>query len=234
MLIVFSCAAFSSNSSVAITQDRSISLFNVQDLNDWYLRANNAKAAKRSKWVIGRCTIDEKDATKLSYTQLSPENPAPGQLINLAGGIDLISRRTFVDCLVEVEFMIPKGSNSGIYLMGQYEVQIIDSFGKEKLIPGDMGGIYKTAAPRVNACKKPGEWQKFVIDFRAPRFENGKKVSNARFVKVVFNDQVIHENVEPLGPTGTELQPGEISEGPIMIQGDHGPIAIRAFRVTPK
>ena len=77
--------------------------------------------------------------------------------------------------------MIPKGSNSGIYLMGEYEVQIYDTYGKKDLKPGDMGGIYTYAAPKVNACKKPGEWQKFVIDFVAPKFEADKKIANECF-----------------------------------------------------
>ena len=59
-----------------------------------------------------------------------------------------------------------------------------------------MGGIYTFAAPKVFADKKPGEWQKFVIDFQAPKFEGDKKVSNAKFLKVTFNGEVIHENVE--------------------------------------
>jgi len=129
--------------------------------------------------------------------------------------------------------MIPKGSNSGIYLMGEYEVQVLDSYGKDKVGPGDMGGIYGNAAPKVNACKKPGEWQTFVIDFQAPRFDKDKKTANAKFLRVVLNEQVIHENVEVKGPTGGALGK-EVAEGPLMIQGDHGPIAIRSVKVTPK
>src|SRR5439155_7007 len=112
------------------------------------------------------------------------------------GGTDISTEQKFGDCMIEVEFMIPKGSNSGVYVMGEYEVQILDSFGKpdDKLGPGDMGGIYSNAAPKVNACKKPGEWQKFVIEFVAPKFEGDKKTANAKFIKVTLNDKVIHEN----------------------------------------
>ena len=129
--------------------------------------------------------------------------------------------------------MVPKGSNSGIYVMGEYEVQVLDSYGKEKVGPGDMGGIYNTAAPKVNASKKPGEWQKFVIEFQAPKFEDGKKVANAKFVKVTLNDQVIHENVEATAPTPSCLTGKESPTGPIMLQGDHGPVAYRNFVVKP-
>jgi hypothetical protein len=131
--------------------------------------------------------------------------------------------------------MVPKGSNSGIYFMGEYEVQVFDSYGKKDkdLKYGDMGGIYDHAAPRVNASKAPGEWQKFVIEFQAPKFENGKKVANARFLKVTLNDQVIHENVELKRPTTSSLTGKERPTGPLMLQGDHGPVAYRHLVIKP-
>jgi hypothetical protein len=216
-----------------------IALFNGKDLSGWKLRGDPDKAKEKSKWVVGRCTVDEKNPSKLVVTPIPPEadgGPAPRLLINAASSVDLISEQKFGDCTVEVEFMIPKGSNSGIYLMGQYEVQIYDTFGKKTLGPGDMGGIYTIAAPKVNVCKAPGEWQTFVIDFQAPRFENGKKVQNAKFLKVVFNGEVIHENVDVNKiHTGSGLNPNqEAAEGPLMIQGDHGPIALKTVRVTPR
>ena len=120
--------------------------------------------------------------------------------------------------------------------MGEYEVQILDSFGKpdDQLKPGDMGGIYTFAAPKKNATKKPGEWQKFVIEFQAPKFEGDKKVANAKFVKVTLNDQVIHENVECTNVTPGGLTGKEMPEGPLMFQGDHGQAAFRNIKVTKK
>jgi hypothetical protein len=120
--------------------------------------------------------------------------------------------------------------------MGEYEVQILDSFGKpdDKLGPGDMGGIYHTAAPKKNACKKPGEWQKFVIDFQAPKFEGEKKTANGKFIKVTLNDVVIHENVEVKESTGGGLTGKEHPTGPLMFQGDHGPVAFRNIKITPR
>ena len=130
--------------------------------------------------------------------------------------------------------MVPKGSNSGIYLMGRYEIQILDSFGRQKLGMGDMGAIYGVAIPTLNACKKPGEWQKYVIDFQAPRFDGKKKTGNAKFLKVELNGQVIHDNIEVTkGATGGALG-GEVPMGPLMFQGDHGPVAFRNIRITPK
>ncbi|MBY0231411.1 MAG: DUF1080 domain-containing protein [Gemmataceae bacterium] len=160
-----------------------------------------------------------------------------GELVNPSSkkpGVDLYTEKKFADCLLEIEVVVSKGSNSGIYLMGEYEVQVFDSWGKEKPGTGDMGGLYATAAPKVNACKKPGEWQKFVIDFRAPRFKDGKKTENAKFVKVTLNGKVIHEDVEVKGPTPACLTGKEHAEGPLMLQGDHGPVAFRNIRLTPR
>jgi hypothetical protein len=130
--------------------------------------------------------------------------------------------------------MVPKGSNSGIYLMGRYEVQILDSFGRDKLTYQDMGAIYSVAVPKVNACKKPGEWQKFVIDFQAPRFDGKLKVANAKFLKVELNDKVIHENVAVTKGATPGALGGEVAAGPLMLQGDHGPVAFRNLKITPK
>jgi hypothetical protein len=142
--------------------------------------------------------------------------------------------------------MVPKGSNSGIYLAGRYEIQILDSFGKENPTFSDLGGLYQRwdtkrpkgqtgyvgVAPKKNAAKAPGEWQTFDITFRAPRFDAaGKKTENARFVKVAVNGEVVHENQEVTGPTRAHPLKDEAAKGPIAIQGDHGPIAIRSFKV---
>ena len=88
--------------------------------------------------------------------------------------------------------------------MGEDEVQVFDSFGKkpEAMGSGDMGAIYSAAKPTKNPIKKPGEWNKYVIDFRAPKFDDkGKRTSPAKFVKVTLNDEALHENVEMKGPT---------------------------------
>jgi hypothetical protein len=118
--------------------------------------------------------------------------------------------------------------------MGHYEVQILDSYGKKDkdLKYGDCGGIYDHAPPRVNASKKPGEWQTFEITFRAPRFgPKSDRLMPARFVKVVHNGQVIHENVDLKGPTTASLGGKERASGPVLLQGDHGPVAFRNLRM---
>ncbi len=159
----------------------------------------------------------------------------------------LFTKDEFRDVEVHLEFMVPKGSNAGIYLMGRYEIQILDSFGREKMVHGDLGGLYQRwdpkrkggagfegVPPRTNAAKAPGEWQTMDIVFRAPRFDDaGKKTEHAKFLNVKVNGQVMHENQEAKGPTRAHPIQGEAAKGPIAIQGDHGPIAIRSFKVKP-
>jgi len=211
--------------------------FNGRDLSGWKLQGD----AKRSKWVVGRATMDEKDKRWLSVVELNPAQdggPAAREMVNNVTekerSINIYTEAKFGDCTIEVELMVPKDSNSGIYVMGEYEVQVLDSFGREKVGAGDLGGLYGASAPRVNAAKKPGEWQKFVIDFQAPKFENGKKISNAKFLKVVLNGECIHENVEMKGPTPSGVTGREAPTGPIMFQGDHGPVACRNLRVISR
>jgi hypothetical protein len=148
--------------------------------------------------------------------------------------VDLYTEATWGDAVIEVEVLVPEKSNSGVYVMGEYEVQVLDSFGKEKVGAGDMGGLYGASAPKLNASKAAGAWQKFVIDYRAPRFDDkGVKTANMRFVKIELNGQVIHENVEMKGPTPSGVTGKEAATGPLMFQGDHGPVAYRAIKVTP-
>ena len=147
---------------------------------------------------------------------------------------------------VHLEFVIPKGSNSGIKFHGHYEIQIIDTFGQKKELTGDAcGGIYpraelspkyryldKGVPPKVNACKAPGEWQTLDVTFLAPRFDrDGKKTANAKIVKATLNGQVIHEDQELATPTGHNHTKKEMAVGPLMLQGDHGPVAFQNFKV---
>jgi hypothetical protein len=211
--------------TLAHAGEKTVTPLNGTDLTGWKLRGKDDK----NKWKIGTAGVDDKGSLIFESTGK--------ELVNTGnGGIDIYTEQEFGDCRVEVEVMVPKGSNSGIYLMGRYEVQILDSFGKkdDKLTYQDMGAIYSIAVPKVNACKKPGEWQKFVIDFQAPRFDGKKKTANAIFHKVTLNGQVIHEKVEVTkGATGGALG-GEVAMGPLMFQGDHGPVAFRNLKITPK
>lgn len=222
---VFSLIALVPVVKAADEPAKPIVLFNGKDLTGWKVKGSPAKV----KWVVGKATMDEKNPPKLSVTE-----GQGGELINPQNSGDLYTEEKFGDGTLEIEFMYPKGSNSGVYIIGEYEIQILDSFGKEKVGPGDLGGVYSTKGPSVNAAKKPGEWQKFVIEYQTPRFEGEKKVTNVKFIKITLNGQVIHENVEAKGPTGGQLTGKESTMGPIMLQGDHGPVAFRNIKFTPK
>jgi len=152
---------------------------------------------------------------------------------------NLISKTTFGDHELYAEFMVAKGSNSGVYLHGLYEVQVFDSYGKpEPLKFGDSGGIYEYGldgqkgsggtAPRSNSSRPPGTWQSYLIRFHAPRFDSaGKKTQPALFERVVYNGATIHDNVRCDGPTRSSLNIPEGPRNPLMLQGDHGPVAYR-------
>ncbi len=172
-----------------------------------------------------------------------------GDVIENSGDqpVHLRSAQEHGDALVHVEFKIPKGSNSGVYLQGRYEVQILDSFGKatKDLDPSDCGGIYQRwiepngpgyegTAPLVNAFRGPGSWNSYDILFRAPRFDQGgKKIENARFVEVRLNGVVIQKNVGLTGMTRAGFFNDERAAGPIFLQGDHGPVAYRNVWIQP-
>jgi hypothetical protein len=208
-------------------------LFNGKDLAGWKLKDPTVTDCWR---VVSQVALDDSDSKKLKGTGEGGSPDAALFRQPIAHGTDVYTEESFGDCELHVEFMVPKGSNSGVYLMGQYEVQVFDSFGKpdDKIGPGDGGGIYNTKKPSSNASKAPGEWQSYDIVFRAPRFDaSGKKTENATFVHVAYNGKVIHENVEAPKPTGGELPGGEKAEGPLLFQGDHGIVAFRNVRVKP-
>jgi len=183
---------------------------------------------------------------------LLASKPGQGTLLNGPKGRtgDFLTEQDFGDIEAHIEFIISKKSNSGIYFMGRYELQVYDSFGVEKdAYPGiECGGIYERwdpargkgkegfegYSPRVNASLPPGQWQTFDVVFKAPRFDaDGKKTANAVFVRLVHNGKVIHENVEVTGPTRAARFNDEKPAGPLQFQGDHGPVAYRNLRVRP-
>jgi sugar phosphate isomerase/epimerase len=205
----------------------------------------SAWRAPTGQWqVVGDAFMDSTNENMLS------SKPGTGTIVNGPEGrtSNLLSKAEFGDVKAHIEFMISKGSNSGVYFMGRYEIQIYDSFGVEKgEYPGiECGGIYERwdedrnpkgyegHSPRVNASLAPGQWQTFDVIFRAPRFdEAGRKVSNARFEKVVHNGIIVHEDVELTGPTRAGTYDDEKSTGPLMLQGDHGPVAYRNITIEP-
>ena len=144
------------------------------------------------------------------------------------------------DMELELDVMMPVGSNSGLYFQGRYEVQLLDSWGVEEPQHSDIGGIYQRwddsrvekgyegIAPIINASKAPGLWQHFKIVFQAPKFDaSGSKIQNALFKEVRLNGALLHKDQEVTGPTRSSAFNDEKALGTLMIQGDHGAVAFR-------
>jgi hypothetical protein len=208
----------------------------LDDLSFW-------KPTGQSNWQIaGDAAADLAKPEKMTAAK------GMGVLVNLPDSknrANLLSANEFGDVNVSFDFMMAAHSNSGFYLQGRYEVQLLDSWGVQHPTYGDCGGIYARRrwnpneqmfdghAPRQNACLAPGLWQHLDISFQAPRFDAaGKKTANARLLKVVLNGALLHENLELTGPTGGPISEQEATKGPFMIQGDHGPVAFRNFQVS--
>lgn len=167
-----------------------ITLFNGVDLKGWHAMGEN-------QWKV-----------------------EDGILRSLKSGANLISDQTFTDFKLHIEFRYSKGSNSGVYLRGRYEVQIEDDKGLEPGV-GYLGAIYGFLPPSEMVAKNPGEWQSYDITLRG------------RMVTVVGNNKTIIYNQEIPGITGGAIDSKEGEPGPIMMQGDHGPIDYRNIIITP-
>lgn len=168
-----------------------IELFNGRDTTGWHAQQG------ASQWVV------------VDHTLTSPKS-----------GANLVSDRTFTDFTAHVEFRYPKGSNSGVYLRGRYEVQIEDTAGLEPA-SDHLGAIYGFLAPNEDHAKPSGEWQAFDI------------VLTGRLVTVILNGATIIANQQIPGITGGAIDSDESSPGPFLLQGDHGPIEFRKIIVRP-
>ncbi|GHB70606.1 family 16 glycoside hydrolase [Persicitalea jodogahamensis] len=202
---------------------------------------------KAGNWsIVGNASVD--------ITQPNVLNTTPGKgvlaCIHKQGtygpDYELLTKFEHGDLDIEMDYMMAKGSNSGIYLQGNYEVQLFDSWGKKSVNYSDNGGIYhrwddaqpegqkgyEGYSPRLNVSKAPGLWQHISISYQAPRFDkSGKKITNAVFLKVELNGMTIHENVEVSGPTRGALGK-DVPMGPLRIQGDHGSLAIKNIVIS--
>jgi hypothetical protein len=139
---------------------------------------------------------------------------------NAAGANNLVSEATFWNFKLHAEYRVGKGSNSGIGLRGRYEVQILEDYGKPPNKHSN-GALYSRIAPAVNASKPPGEWQSYDIRLIG------------RTVTVVLNDQKVIDKGEIEGLTAIAGNADEGKPGPIILQGDHGPVEFRKILLTP-
>lgn len=135
-------------------------------------------------------------------------------------GVNLISDEKFKDFKLHAEFRYPEGSNSGLYLRGRYEIQIADNIGLDASSIY-FGGVYGLLSPSENVAKKAGEWQSYDITLIGRR------------VTIVANGKTIISNQNIEAMTGGALDNNEAEAGPIMIQGDHGPVEFRKIDITP-
>jgi hypothetical protein len=185
-------------------------------------RAPSLKRAQKPRWGEPVELFNGRDLT--GWKPRTPDRKhgwlvRDGVLVNADPGNDLLTERKFTDFKLRAEFRYPRGSNSGIYLRGRYEVQIEDNHGEE---PDSLkiGGIYGFLTPIENAARESGEWQTLEITLVG------------RAVTVVLNgEQVIDRQAIP-GITGGALDSDEGAPGPIMLQGDHGPVEFRKLTLT--
>ncbi|WP_375443901.1 DUF1080 domain-containing protein [uncultured Fibrella sp.] len=222
-------------SAVAQQNEIPSQTIDLQNLSAFRPTGNNWK-------VVGEASYDPNTAGKGST------RPGSGILVNTLSAKaneHLLTTVEHGDLQLDLDFMMEKGSNSGIYLQGRYEVQLFDSWGVSIPKSSDCGAIYERwddnrpdgrkgyegHPPAQNVSKAPGLWQHLSIVFRAPRFNStGQKIANARFLKVIQNGVIVQENVEVTGPTRSAAFTDEKPTGPLMIQGDHGAVAVRNIR----
>jgi hypothetical protein len=181
------------NANATHTYGKPVELFDGKSLDTWGLQI----ATRPSGWSI----VD-------------------GAMTNEKGANNLVSKQTFKDFKIQAEYKIEPGSNSGIYLRGRYELQVLDDYGKAPESHGHMA-IYAWVAPAVNATRPASEWQAM------------EAVIVGNKVTVTLNGQKVHDNATIQAVTGGALDAHEDQPGPIMLQGDHGKVWYRKVTVTP-
>ncbi len=164
-----------------------------------------------------------------------------GYMESVKGAGDVKSKQQFGSCQLHVEFATPSlvtgtgqgRGNSGVFLQGIYEVQILDSFENKTYPDGQCGALYGRAVPLVNACCKPGQWQMYDIVYRRPVFDQAGTVIRKAVFTVLHNGVLIHDHVELAGGTTwisahaiTEYRPHP-DKGPIMLQDHNNPVRFR-------
>ena len=187
--------AFTSTSAFA-AEEGFDPLFNGKDTTGWKLR----RADGHNSWSI--------EGGVLKNTVNAGEH-----------GTDLVTEKKFWNFTVRYEFQVPDGSNSGFYLRGRHEIQILGDFKSGKATKGGNGAIYNHTAPSEFASKPGGEWQTVeatIIDNKITVILNGKK---------------IHDNVVCDVATGSEIDGNVKEPGPIFLQGDHGTVSFRNMRI---
>ena len=195
----------------SMADDKTAVLFNGSSWSGW-----KSKDGSQSQWVV------QDDGSIKS------------------AGADAVSSKSFGDFQLHLEFLCPKmpdakgqaRSNSGVYLHGRYEIQILDTFGQDPSKNG-CGALYNIAPPMVNASRPPGKWQTYDIVFRAPRFDDEDKVSELPRVTVLHNGIVIHNNLEVKNTTPGGLDREMVKTGPLLLQFHGDPVRYGNIWIRP-
>jgi hypothetical protein len=239
------------------SQDGWKRLFDGKDLSGWTFRNPRAKKV----WVVcDQVRLDSANAAVL----VPVGSGGSANSVLLCGddgrGSDIMTREVFSDYQLHIEFTVPKGSNSGIYNRGLFEIQVFDSFGKPKLGLHDCGALYERAFPPENLAKPPGEWQSYDLTLKGKKLSlawNGKQVYLDKDVRYGETDREAFERLNQENATKPPALQVKLREengrfvgyfgegatrsgldgpdrpGPILLQGDHGPVAYRNILVRP-
>jgi Domain of Unknown Function (DUF1080) len=195
-LSILTALALSATFAFAADEAGFVPLFNGKDTTGWHLRRKDG----HNSWSI--------DGGVLKNTVNKGEH-----------GTDLVTDKKFWNFTVRYEFQVPDNSNSGFYLRGRHEIQILGDFKGGKTSKGGNGAIYNHTAPSEFASKPGGEWQ------TAEATIIGNKIT------VILNGKKIHDNVECNKATGSEIDAKVTEPGPIFLQGDHGTVWFRNMRI---
>jgi hypothetical protein len=226
-------------------------LFNGRDLSGWSFRNPAAKKV----WVVcDDVRLDSSDPARLSPLGKGGSTGSALLCGTDGRGSDILTDQNFSDYQLHLEFNVPRGSNSGVYNRGLFEIQVFDSFGKETLGFHDCGALYERAFPRENLSRPPGQWQSFDITLKGKKLSlvwNGKPVYQEEDIRYGETDRAAFERLtkENFGkPEALRVQlreengrylgyfgeggtrsglDGPDRPGPILLQGDHGPVAYR-------
>jgi hypothetical protein len=232
-------------------------LLNGKDLSGWVFRDPAAKKV----WVVcDEVRLDSKDPTRLLPTGKGGTPDAVLLCGEDGRGSDILTADNYYDYDLHVEFTVPKGSNSGVYNRGLFEIQVFDSFGVKNLAFHDCGALYERALPGKNLARPAGEWQSYDISMRGKRLSlawNGETVYKDIDVRYGETDRAAFDRLNQenqtkprelqvkleakegryvgfFGEGGTRASlAGPDRPGPIMLQGDHGPVAYRQLRIRP-
>ena len=232
-------------------------LFNGKDLSGWKFRNPRAKAV----WVAcDEVRLDPADPARLLPVGRGGSPDSVLLCGDDGRGSDIMTTEVFSDYQLHLEFTVPMGSNSGVYNRGLFEIQVFDSYGKPKLGFHDCGALYERAFPRENLAQPPGHWQSFDITLKGKKLSlvwNGKAVYQDYDIRYGETDREAFERLNQenarkpealrvklreengryvgyFGEGGTRSGlDGPDRPGPILLQGDHGPVAYRNILIKP-